>query len=100
MLRSRDAGLTWEDTGFPLRVTFGEPPALTVLGPDQALAGTALGLYRLDGSRWRPVDGELPRLSAQSLTPGPDGSLRLVLQDESRAEEEGPWVWMSTAHCS
>ncbi len=92
VLRSQDAGLTWEDTGFPLRVTFGEPPALTVLGPDRVLAGTVLGLYAFDGSGWEPVDANLPNRSALSSTPGPDGSLRLVFQQE----EEGPWVWMST----
>lgn len=95
VLRSRDAGLTWEDTGFPLRVTLGDPPALTVLDPDRVLAGTALGLYRFDGRGWRPANGDLPPQSALSPTSGPDGSLRLIVQDEARAEEEGPAVWIS-----
>jgi photosystem II stability/assembly factor-like uncharacterized protein len=95
-LRSRDAGLTWEDSGFPLRVTLGEPPALAVLGPDNVLAGTVLGLYRFDGTKWRLVGGNLPRESVLSPVLGPDGSLRLVVQDEARAEEVGPQVWIST----
>jgi photosystem II stability/assembly factor-like uncharacterized protein/DNA-binding beta-propeller fold protein YncE len=96
VLRSRDAGLTWADTGFPLRVILGELPALTVLGPDQALAGTLLGLYRYDGVNWRPVGGDLPRQSALGPTLGPDGSWRVVLQAGSQIQQQGPWVWLST----
>jgi photosystem II stability/assembly factor-like uncharacterized protein/sugar lactone lactonase YvrE len=81
ILRSEDAGLTWADTRFPLRVTFGHAPQPVLVPPDTALVGTALGLYRYQGAGpWVPVGGGLPQgVAAGSPVVAEDGSLRLLV---------------------
>jgi photosystem II stability/assembly factor-like uncharacterized protein/sugar lactone lactonase YvrE len=95
ILRSGDAGLTWNDTGFPLRMTYGGPPELVLVPPDTLLVGTALGLYRSEGhGPWSVVRGGLPQgVAVSSPQVGPDGSLRVLV---GGGEKEAPRVYVST----
>lgn len=104
ILRSTDAGVTWDDTGFPLRGTAGLPPELTVLPRERLFAGTPLGLYlSVDGGTWSPVEGGLPgRVLVTSPQIGSDGSLRVLAGDASDPEPQrvfhstdGGQTWMS-----
>jgi photosystem II stability/assembly factor-like uncharacterized protein/DNA-binding beta-propeller fold protein YncE len=96
ILVSRDAGVTWKDTGFPLRATHAMPLKL-VLGPaETAFVGSPLGLYSLgrDGV-WMLVSDGLPQ-GAKTSSPeiGADGSLRVLV---SRTDgEAGPSVFLSS----
>lgn len=96
ILRSGDAGLSWTDTGFPFRVTYGSPSELLTLAPDQLFVGTPLGLYRWDGNGpWSPVGGGLPQgIAASTPQAGDDGSLRVRV--DGAGETDGPRVFLST----
>lgn len=96
ILRSGDGGLTWTDTDWPVRVTFGDPVKVAPVEPATLLAGTALGLYRSDaGGPWEVVGGGLPAgLSASTPAAGADGSLRL--RAGGIYPEQGPRTFIST----
>lgn len=90
ILRSADAGATWDDTGFPLRGTSGLPLRLTLVPPERLFVGTPLGLYlSLDGATWLPAEGGLPK-GVPVTTPqlGRDGSLRVLTGDASDPEPQ------------
>jgi photosystem II stability/assembly factor-like uncharacterized protein/DNA-binding beta-propeller fold protein YncE len=95
ILRSGDAGLTWTDTGFPLRMSYGGPPELVVVPPKALFVGTALGLYRSqDNGPWALVSGGLPQgVAVGSPQVGPDGSLRVLV---GGGEKKAPHVFVST----
>ncbi len=94
ILRSGDGGLTWTDTGFPLRTTFGGPPQLVIVPPDTLFVGTPLGLYRSqDGGPWQVVGGGLPQgVRTSSPHVGDDGSLAVLVQGQG----ESPYIYLST----
>jgi photosystem II stability/assembly factor-like uncharacterized protein len=81
IVRSDDAGLTWADTRFPLRITAGETPRPLILSSGDLLVGTVLGLYRLEGNGpWTPVGGGLPSgIPVSNPSLGNDGALHLVV---------------------
>jgi photosystem II stability/assembly factor-like uncharacterized protein/DNA-binding beta-propeller fold protein YncE len=81
ILRSADAGLTWTDTGFPLRTTYGTMLEPVLVSPQTLLVGTPLGLYEsYHAGPWAQVGGGLPQGAAPS-TPriGVDGSLSVLV---------------------
>ncbi len=84
ILRSEDAGLTWADTGFPVRMIYGDPLQLAFVPPDSLLVSTGLGLYRSTGNgSWTPVGGGLPQGAATGgLAVGADGSLRVLVGNQ------------------
>ena len=96
ILGSGDAGLTWTDTGFPFRMTYGGPVELLILAPDRLFVGTPLGLYHWDGSGpWLPVGGGLPQgVAASTPQAGQDGSLSVRV--DGAGEARGPRVFLST----
>lgn len=90
ILRSFDTGLTWIDTGFPLRTTYETNLAPVFVSPQTLLVGTPLGLYgsQKDGT-WRQVGGGLPRGVAQS-TPliGADTSLAVLVSGAGEGDPQ------------
>jgi len=94
ILRSTDAGLTWTDTGFPLRSVSAMPAELVAVSPDSLFMGTPLGLYRHDDdSGWNLLDGGLPTgVSVHGPEVGADGSLRVLAEDQG----EGQRLYLST----
>jgi photosystem II stability/assembly factor-like uncharacterized protein/DNA-binding beta-propeller fold protein YncE len=80
ILRSSDAGVTWTDTGFPVRMTLGTLPELVITPTGIRLVGTPLGLYRSDeDGAWTPVGSGLPPgIATTSPEIGADGSLRIL----------------------
>jgi photosystem II stability/assembly factor-like uncharacterized protein len=77
ILRSGDAGLTWTDTGFPLRMTLGDGSQPVMIAPGTILVGSPLGLYRsVAGGPWLPVGGGLPQGVAVSSPFSPIGSIQ------------------------
>ncbi|MFN2292036.1 MAG: VPS10 domain-containing protein, partial [Anaerolineae bacterium] len=93
ILRSQDAGLTWQSTGFPLRVILGGPLEPVLRPPDTLLVGTELGLYRWQGSGpWRLSDGLPAGVAVAGPVLGADGAL-IVLVDAGGAE---PQLYLST----
>ena len=96
ILRSDDAGLTWADTGFPVRMIYGDPLQLLFVPPDSLLVSTGPGLYRSEGDGlWTPVGGGLPQGAATGgLAQGADGSLRvLVGGQEVYLSTDGGRTW-------
>ncbi|MGD8792079.1 MAG: hypothetical protein PVF47_05965, partial [Anaerolineae bacterium] len=90
VLRSDDAGLTWTDTGFPLRATHTEPTHLLVTPSGAVWAGSELGLYRAgDGTSWEQVSGGglPPGLAVTTPELGAEGSLRLLAGDPTAARQ-------------
>jgi len=81
ILRSADAGITWVDTGFPLRSSLGLFLELTLLPPDRLFVGTPVGLYRsYGGGTWSLVSGGLPEgVPVTSPQVGDDGSLCVLV---------------------
>ena len=93
ILRSQDAGLTWQSTEFPVRVVLGGPPELVVQEPDTLLAGTELGLYRWQGGGpWRLNDGLPQGMAVTGPVMGADGAL-VVLVGAGSSE---PQIYLST----
>lgn len=85
ILRSTDAGLTWNDTEFPLSGTSGLSLEFTLVPPEprRLFVGTPLGLYTaLDRGACCVVRGGLPEgVSVTSPQVGADGSLRVLVGD-------------------
>ena len=94
ILHSGDGGLTWTDTGFPLRTTYGGPPELAIVPPYSLYVGTPLGLYRSQGGGpWQVVGGGLPQgVRVSSPRAGADGSLTVLVQGQG----ESPYIYLST----
>jgi photosystem II stability/assembly factor-like uncharacterized protein len=96
ILRSSDAGLTWIDTGFPLRTTYGTMLKPIFVPPQTLLVGTPLGLYgSQQGGTWTQVGSGLPQ-GASPSTPGmgADGSLYVLVGGAD--EGDHPRVFLST----
>ena len=94
ILQSGDAGVTWTDTGFPVRMTFGPFLELSITPTGNRFVGTPLGLYRYheDGT-WAPVmSGLPPGMATTSPEIGADGSLRVLAGDV----DAGQSVFVST----
>jgi DNA-binding beta-propeller fold protein YncE/photosystem II stability/assembly factor-like uncharacterized protein len=94
ILRSTDAGLTWTDTGFPLRAVSALSTQLIAVPPDSLFIGTALGLYRYtDGGGWTLLSGGLPAgITVSSPKVGAAGSLRALVGEEGEIQR----VYLST----
>ncbi len=95
ILRSNDAGLTWTDTGFPIRSLYGFLQPVFV-PPDSLLVSTGLGLYRSTaGGPWTPVGGGLPQgADTKGLAIGTDGSLRVLVNNrEVYLSTDGGRTW-------
>ncbi|MGD9316754.1 MAG: hypothetical protein PVG56_07975, partial [Anaerolineae bacterium] len=102
VLRSGDAGQTWTDTDFPLRMTTGVALEPLILSPDTLFIGTPLGLYRFQEGLWEPVGGGLPP-GAGTSSPwlGADGSLGILVSQAAGApgagsEGKGQSIYLST----
>ncbi len=96
ILRSGDAGLTWSDTGFPVRAPYAMPLKLVILTPETLMVGTPLGLYRFgpDGV-WTLVEGGLPQgINTTSPELGPDDSLRVLVSGRGKGDSQR--VFLST----
>ncbi|MGC9333382.1 MAG: WD40/YVTN/BNR-like repeat-containing protein, partial [Anaerolineae bacterium] len=93
ILRSPDAGLTWEGTRFPLRVISGGPPELVAIPPDILLVGTQLGLYRWQtNGPWHLFAGLPQGMPITNPIVGEDGSLVIL----AGAGRPGSKVYLST----
>jgi DNA-binding beta-propeller fold protein YncE/photosystem II stability/assembly factor-like uncharacterized protein len=80
ILRSADGGLTWTDSGFPIRTYFGDDLDPVFAPGGTVYVGTALGLYRsVAGGPWELADDDLPwGISMSSPAILPDGALYLL----------------------
>jgi len=94
ILRSRDAGLTWTSTEFPLRAISVLSAQLVAVPPHGLFIGTPLGLYHYDeGSGWTLLGGGLPAgVPTGSPEVGADGSLRVLVGEQ----DAGQGVYLST----
>lgn len=81
ILQSADAGETWIDTRFPVRMTQGTFLDLAITPAGTRFVGTPLGLYRYDGDgNWHLVGNGLPSGEAASSPEiGADDSLRVLI---------------------
>jgi photosystem II stability/assembly factor-like uncharacterized protein len=98
ILRSEDTGLTWNDTGFPLRfdLLYGVSAGLEFTPPDRLWTGSPIGLYVSDGGGpWTAVGGGLPEgVSTSSPVVGPDMSLRVLVGRQAVfASTDGGDTW-------
>ncbi|MFN2241495.1 MAG: hypothetical protein ACK2U2_04355 [Anaerolineae bacterium] len=94
ILRSGDAGLTWADTGFPLRPTSFAPLEPVAVPPDGLFVGTSTGLFRYGDEGWGLVGGGLPAgASVLRVELGADDSLRVLVEEPGEGQQR---VFLST----
>ncbi|MFN2228664.1 MAG: hypothetical protein ACK2VA_02740 [Anaerolineae bacterium] len=94
ILRSGDAGLTWTDTGFPLRPTSFPPLEPIAVPADGLFVGTSTGLFRYGDEGWVLVRSGLPAgASILRVELGADGSLRALVEEPGEGQQR---VFLST----